>query len=413
MHLRNLVEHMFRHKMGPFACVRMGAQGAAGQWRKAARLCRRLTPLIEWHPTQHALMLALGGSERLLLGGDSPAADAPEEVWPLLGEALAQRLAERSVVGPAIGLGPTRTLAWLASEMSAQADDVDQAGRAAVVVLPGEERSWLAPLPVALLREIPDAAPGVGLTETTPPAEIVSLAEIVAALEEGGIRTLGQAQRLAADTLARRFGPAGAGFAALAAGDDLRPLYPRIAAPWMGARLAFEPPVAAEQLTVALGPLAEKLALTLARRELAAGKIALALESETGKQMQAARRLAHPLGTTRALLDAAERLLVGLLAPVPDMPDMPAAPDVELPAAGERYITLRLRVGGLRQATAEQRRLWAAEQQRAGAERIERLAAALWAFQASKHADALLRAEAHAPDAVLPEERYRLAPRSP
>ena len=385
---------MFSHEMGPFACIQLGAQGAAGQWRKAARLCRHLTPLIELHPAQRALMLALGGSERLLLGDDPLAADAPEEVWPLLGKALAQQLAERSVAGSTIGLGPTRTLAWLAALPDATMR----------VALPGERQTFLAGLPVAALLATPDAA------------EIASLVEIVAALEEGGIRTLGQAQRLTADTLARRFGLAGAAFVALAAGDDLRPLHPRIAAPWMGARLAFEPPVAAEQLTVALAPLAEKLALTLAGRELAAGKIALALESETGKRMQAARRLAHPLGTTRALLDAAERLLVGLLAPVADMPDMPgapAAPDVDLPAAGERYITLRLRVGGLRRATAEQRRLWAAEQQRAGAERIERLAAALRAFQASKHADALLRAEAHAPDAVLPEERYRLAPRSP
>jgi hypothetical protein len=170
-------------------------------------------------------------------------------------------------------------------------------------------------------------------------------------------------------------------------------------AQWLGARLHFEPSLAAYHLAAALAPLAERLALTLAQRELAVGKVALIIESDAGTRMQALRRLKHPLGTTRALLEVAERLLAGMLA------------DALLPVEGERYVALRLRVGGLHLATVEQRRLWAAEQQQAGVERTERVMAALQALRGGKYADDLLRADLHAPDAVLPEERYRFTPR--
>lgn len=398
---------MFSHETHPLACVRVGK---LQQWRLAMQVCSGLTPLIEEYPAQGALVLALRGSERLLLGrggaatesamgstastGTTDSMEAPEHIWPLLGEALTRLLAEIGAPGDglAIGIGSTRTLAWLASCSGV------------TVVLPGEEGAFLAALPVTVLLETPDAA------------EVPSLAGIVVALETAGIRTLGQAQRLSREALTRRFGVDGATFAALADGGDVRPLRPRNQEQWLGARLAFEPSLAAQHLAVALGPLAERLALTLARRELAAGKIALALEGEAGGRLQVIQRLAHPLGTTRALLGAAERLLAGLLADTKTTHVAAEAsqilPDVALPEDGERYITMRLRLGGLHQVTAEQRRLWAAEQRQAGTERIERLAAALRALSGGKHADELLRAEIHEPDAVLPEERYRMTPRT-
>lgn len=407
---------MFRNETCPLVCVRLGDSVARESWRLVTLVCRQVTPLIEEYPQRRALFLALGGSERLLLGNSVPAASLvtpetaktlgpPEDLWPWLRESLIRRLSSAGLRGdmPMVGIGATRTLAWLAA--------LPRLPHAAMrVALPGERQTFLAGLPVAALLETPDAA------------EIASLArrqEIVAALEESGIRTLGQLHRLQADALARRFGREGERLAILAAGGDLRPLHPRVAEPWLGARLVFEPSVIAEQLTVALGPLAEKLALALAQRELAAGKIAVALESEKSKRLRVERWLAHPLGTTRALLEAAERLLVGLLAHVPAAPlatamnVVDALPDVELPAAGERYVTLRLRVGGLHPTTAEQRRLWAGEQRQAGAERVERLATAIRALQGGKHAEALLRADLCEPDATLPEERYRLTPRTP
>lgn len=395
---------MFRADNRPFACVRLSDPGAGESWRLAALLCRHLTPLIEERPQRRALFLALDGSERLLLGKSAPVAslapmETPEDLWPRLREALARRLCDAGMRGEGltVGIGATRTLAWLAALPAATTR----------VASPGKWQAFLAGLPVAALLETPDAA------------EVASFArrqEIVAALEESGIRMLGHLHRLPADALARRFGRAGERLAILAAGGDLRPLRPSLAEPWLGARLVFDPPLAVEQLTVALGPLAEKLALTLAQQELAAGRLALTLESEAGARLGAERRLAHPLGTTRALLEAAERLLAGLLAPaltMPGTPGTPGMPDVALPAVGEQYMTLRLRLGGLHPATVEQRRLWAGEQRAAGAERVERLAAALRALASGKYADALLRAEIHEPDAPLPEERYQLTPRAP
>ena len=409
-----------------FACVRLGDPDPAGareRWWLAVRICRQLTPLIEEYPRRRALFLALSGSERLLLGGaratggggddELPGAtDTPDTLWPLLSAALARRFADAGLAGLniqtggheqsgnsgvrlAAGIGPTRTLAWLVARTAMR-----RQSPAVAVALPGEEPAFLAPLPVALLQQAPDAVEIM---------EISALTAILAALEEAGVHTLGQLRRLPADALVRRFGREGGQLAILAAGGDLRPFRPQVAESWLGARLVFDPSRAAEQLKLALGPLAEKLALTLARRELAAGKLALALESETGAWVRAERRLAHSLGTTRALLDVAERLLAGSLTPVLAAPD---APDVELPAAEERYVTLRLRVGGLHPATAKQRRLWAGEQRAAGAERVERLATALRAPQGGRYADTLLWAELHEPDAALPEERYRLTPRA-
>ena len=383
---------MFRYKGGPWACVRLSEWVAAERRSAVAQCCQQLTPLIEEYPQRRALLLALAGSERLLLGKTSqadaahPAALA--EVWSLLGAALTRLLVDvgsaGACAGPvveAVGVGPTRTLAWLAAMPDATTR----------VVAPEARQAFLATAPVAALLEAPDAA------------EITALAGVVAVLEAAGIRTLGQARRLSTDALARRFGAAGVAFGALAAGDDLRPFRPHVGESWLGARLVFDPSGDVGQARVALGPLAEKLALTLAQHEPAAGKIALALEGETGARLRVMRRLAHPLGTTQALLAVAERLLAGLLA------DAGGAPSAE----SERYVSVRLRLGGLHTATVEQRRLWAGEQLAAGTERVERLAAALRALAGGKHADALLRAEQHEPDAVLPEERYRLTPRSP
>jgi impB/mucB/samB family protein len=405
-----------------FACVRLGDvsgdsagdSGALAAWQPVMRACMRLTPLIEEHPEHHILLLALGGSERLLLGhtamsgtGEAPEREGVKHTWLLLAEALIRQLTELAAqttktLRLTVGIGPTRTLAWMAA-LSATAE-------APAVVLPGQERPFLAPLPLAMMGQVPDAL------------AVTSLAQMLAALEVSGIRTLGQLWRLPTESLARRFGADGAALAALAVGGDLRPLRPREHEQWLGARLRFEPTLAAQHLPMALAPLAERLALTLAERDLAAGTIALLLESETGGQLHSVRRLAHPLATTHALLDAANRLLVGLFGrPLADAPLAHQGvaqgqfyqPDVQLPAEGERYVTLRLRLGGLHPATAEQRRLWAAEQEHAGVERIERLTAALGALRGGRYADALLRADLHTPDAILPEERYRMLRRSP
>src|SRR5690242_20494226 len=122
---------MYLKEIRPFACVRLTAADTVEvdvreQWQLMVRAFTRLTPLIEAHRASRALILALGGCERLLLRGTTPDRDAIEQVWPLLATAVTQMLAEAvssqragQPVGM-VGVGPTRTLAWLASILSSR-----------------------------------------------------------------------------------------------------------------------------------------------------------------------------------------------------------------------------------------------------------------------------------------------------
>ena len=217
---------MYLKEIHPFACVRLCAADTVDvreQWQCVVRVFTCLTPLIEAHRASQALILALGGSERLLLCGTTPDGDAIDQVWPLLAKAVAQLLTEAIPSQGAgqpvgiVGVGPTRTLAWLAAPILSSTDTA--------VVLPGQERAFLAPLPVTRLQQAPDAM------------EIVSLANMVAALEMSGIRTLGQLWRLPVEALSRRFGADGGLLAPLASGGDLRSLRRVENAQWLGARL--------------------------------------------------------------------------------------------------------------------------------------------------------------------------------
>src|SRR5689334_24940429 len=89
---------MYLKEIRPFACVRLTAADTVEvdvreQWQLMVRAFTRLTPLIEAHRASRALILALGGCERLLLRGTTPDRDAIEQVWPL----LATRSEERRV----------------------------------------------------------------------------------------------------------------------------------------------------------------------------------------------------------------------------------------------------------------------------------------------------------------------------
>ncbi len=120
------------------------------------------------------------------------------------------------------------------------------------------------------------------------------------------------------------------------------------------------------------------------------------------------RELIHPVASASALLDQARRLLEVLVRP---------------PTGSEEtatYSGVRLRVGRLQLATAEQRQLWSNGTDRAADDRQTRRRAALRALArmggvgASMGGEAVLhRAIVQQPDAVLPEERYILEPLHP
>jgi len=369
----------------PFACIR--GLGDAGSLDAAYQVCATLTPRIERHAD--ALVLDLGGSERLVLA----AADADSAVglgWPALAQSLSKRL-QADVWGMQrvvrVGIGPTRTVAWLAATGGEEPW---------WAVLPEQVAGFLAPLPLALLGGVPDLA---HLPEKTPALDVLALSDI---------RTFGHLRRLTPVTLQRRFGPFGASIAAVAAGHDLTPLRVERLDEWTGIRLRCEPALRTEQLPAALEPLAEHTMLTLMERQQAAGAVALLLYPEVGEPVHAARELSHPVASASALLDQSRRLLEVLVRP----------PTGSVETA--TYSGVRLRVGRLQLATAEQRQLWSNGTDRTADDRQARRRAALRALArmggvgAGMGGEAVLyRTVLQQPDAVLPEERYIFEPLHP
>lgn len=340
----------------PFACLR-------GDPDRGYAACAQVTPRIERY--LDALMLDLQGSERLLL----PAGvDATDPDWERLAEALARRVPH----GPAIGVAPSRTLAWLAARTPW------------AVVTPDQARVFLDSLPVARLREAPDLAGMEGVAET------------LTSLEQSGVRTVGRLMRLTPYALHRRFGSCGPALAIVAAGNDLRPLRAERAERWFSARLPLDPPMRVEQLSQAFAPLAGRMAERLRAQGLVAGIVAIFLAPDSGEVARARRVLTNPVATADALLDHALRLTEQIVARV----------------AARTYGEARLRVGGLRPASPEQRSLWSSG---AGGDKNthkDHLIAIARAAAQSPGLAPLLRVASTSADEVLPEERYRFEPLS-
>lgn len=368
-----------------FACISGLADRAAMEG--AYHVCLSLTPRIERH--ENALVLDMHGSERLLLAGASE--DTPDTGngagWSILAEALYQRV--RAVVSlPAlrIGIAASRTVAWLAAHRS-----VSQAvSHPGIAVPPGEIAAFLAPLPLSLLADVPDVA-------RLPAA--VSALDVLA---QSGIRTLGQLQRITPHALQRRFGTCGLALATVAAGHDRTPLRVERPDTWIGIRLQFKSPLTVEYLALALEPLAEHVALTLVERQEVAGIVALVLYPEIGEPLRTYRELRHPVAAASALLQHARHLVTALISPSTASSQQ---------ATGETaYSAVRLRVGRLFPASLEQRALWTQDARSHTALRRERLRVVLHAIERMGDDVALLHAILRQPEAIFPEERYRLDP---
>jgi hypothetical protein len=368
---------------------------------EAERVCARFTPRVERHAG--ALVLDLRGCERLLLGGGFPTtwADVLETTedleWPALAGALSRRFCRElpdATTALRIGIGPTRTVAWLAATVT---DPLQRPWRA---LPPSGVATFLSPLPLNVLRTAPDLARWSEVESTC------------AALEEAGVRRVEQLVRMPALALERRFGAAGAALLQVATGRDLLPFLAIVPETWLGARLRFPAGVDAEHLGATLAPLAERLAKTLADQQLTACAAALTLTPEHGSPLRTLRHLQHPIASADALLAHAWHLFFLLVTP-PAVGVLAASDPRSLPGRDERYVAIRLRVGALGPETLDQSPLWSDERLSTSRLRRARLLAVLYAQQTRadwhRHVP-LLRAVAHDPDAVLPEERYRLAP---
>ncbi|HET9522543.1 MAG TPA: DNA polymerase IV [Candidatus Limnocylindrales bacterium] len=170
-----------------------------GVSREVMAVLRRFTPLVEPISIDEAF-LDVTGSRKLF--GD--------------GETIARRIkaAVHDEVGLTISVGVARTklVAKIASDLR-KPDGL-------VVVPPGEEAAFLAPLPISRLW-------GVG-------------AKSAVALAEYGVRTIGDLAALPADLLIRRFGKHGASLGERARGLDADPVGTRDAAKSIGHEHTFD-----------------------------------------------------------------------------------------------------------------------------------------------------------------------------
>lgn len=202
------------------------------------------------------------------------------------GEAIGRRIKSRVVdeVGliVSVGVAANKLCAKVASDL--------RKPDAFVVVAPGSEAEFLAPLPIRRLW-------GVG-----PSAQ--------AALADYGVTTIGQLAAMPASTLRRRLGRHGGDLAARARGIDPSPVVPWQQPKSIGHEHTFErDTVDVRQLEATLLDVADSVASRLRRHGLAAGSVQLKLRYEGFETLTRQAPLQHQAREAGPLYEAALVLL--------------------------------------------------------------------------------------------------------
>jgi DNA polymerase-4 len=238
--------------------------------RAVRALMERLTPLVQPLSIDEAV-LDLSGTEAL------------HRAPPAVMLARLAREVERSVrVTVSIGLAPNRMLAKMAAERGKP--------RGFSVIGRAEAARVLAPMPVGAL-------PGVG-------------PKAAARLAARGFATLGEIAALAPAEALRRLGEEGPALAAMARGEDGRPVDPSREAKSVSAETTFNADLSAlADLERALWPLAEKLSARLKAKDLAAGGVTLKLKTAAFQTRTRHARLPNPTQLADTLFAAARTLL--------------------------------------------------------------------------------------------------------
>jgi protein ImuB len=300
------------------------------------------------------------------------AADGLCDLWGGRVEDVIARARRAAGVPARLGAGPTRFCAYAAAARARPHGRRRSRGqgrdpRGPAIVSAAGRRTFLAPLPVELLRRRLER--GSRLPET---------------LERLGIRTLGELAGLPRDAVADRFGAEGLRAWTLASGGDER-LRPR--APREGPREGLELPEAAsgQQLERALAMLVDRLLANRERRGRSLRRLRLAARLAGGGSWRVEAAL-------REASASPERLLLVL------------APKLEaLPGPARRLELTALALGP---PAHRQGSLVRDERER----RRAHLAEAIRQVRAAGGRDALLRVLEVDPDSRVPERRVSLTP---
>ena len=199
-----------------------------------------------------------------------------------IGRTIKRRVLDEVGLVVSVGVATNKLCAKVASDL--------RKPDALVVVAPGEEADFLAPLPIRRLW-------GVG-----PRAQ--------AALADYGVMTIGQLAAAAPGTLRRRFGRFGDDLSARARGIDRAPVVVSHTAKSIGHEHTFDTDSTdVGRLEATLLDLAESVASRLRRHALAAGSVQLKLRYEGFETLTRQAPLARQTREARVLYDACVALL--------------------------------------------------------------------------------------------------------
>jgi DNA polymerase IV len=236
--------------------------------REVMAILRRYTPLVEPISIDEAFLDVTGS--RALFGD---------------GEAIGRRIradirAEVDLTA-SIGVATTKLVAKIASDL--------RKPDALVVVPPGEEREFLAPLPITRLW-------GVGARSAT-------------VLREYGVRTIGDLADLPDDLLVRRFGKMGAAIGQRARGVDADPVSGREAAKSVSHEHTFDVDTSDRELIErTILAMAEGVAGRLRDSGVKAATVAVKIRDSSFRTITRQRTLAEPTDMSEPIFRTALEL---------------------------------------------------------------------------------------------------------
>jgi DNA polymerase-4 len=236
--------------------------------RDVMAVLRRFTPIVEPISIDEAF-LDVTGSRALFGDGATIARAIKDSIHDDVG------------LTASVGVATTKLVAKIASDLR-KPDGL-------VVVPPGEETAFLAPLPIGRLW-------GVG--EKT-----------AAALEEYGVRTIGDLATLSSDILIRRFGKHGASLASRARGIDDDPVHEGDPAKSVGHEHTFDVDTADREIIErTLLAMSEGVAGRLRSAGVRASTVAVKIRDSSFRTITRQRTLPEPTDLTEPIFRAALEL---------------------------------------------------------------------------------------------------------